>query len=361
MAGMVQAQSLRGYRELVSDLGGNPTRLLRKAGVDPSTLNQLTAFIGFDILADLLELSATELACPDFGLRLAERQDIGILDTLAVAIRYSATVGEAAQCASKYLPVYTGALVFAVSSGAPRGVARLEFSLLQGHHLHWAQTAEHALGLTWRIMTLLSEGRCHLQRVWFPHPAVADLASYHARFDAPISFESGRAALGVAARDLDLPIRENNQELHDLATRYLDRHILRGQAAFTVQVRQAVDALLGTGTCSHSEVAKALYMHPRSLQRQLRQEGTTFEAIKDEARRDRAHQYLSQTEISLRQITALLDYTEQSALGRSCRRWFHTTPRAVRAGLSTASTFPPVSVVDAVASPGRAHDRQPVG
>ena len=32
MAGMVQAQSLRGYRELVSDLGGNPTRLLRKAG-----------------------------------------------------------------------------------------------------------------------------------------------------------------------------------------------------------------------------------------------------------------------------------------------------------------------------------------
>ncbi len=127
MAGMVQAQSLRGYRELVSDLGGNPTRLLRKAGVDPSTLNQLTAFIGFDILADLLELSATELACPDFGLRLAERQDIGILDTLAVAIRYSATVGEAAQCASKYLPVYTGALVFAVSSGTPRGVARLMY------------------------------------------------------------------------------------------------------------------------------------------------------------------------------------------------------------------------------------------
>ena len=83
---------------------------------------------------------------------------------------------------------------------------------------------------------------------------------------------------------LDLPIRENNQELHDLATRYLDRHILRGQAAFTVQVRQAVDALLGTGTCSHSEVAKALYdRHPRSLQRQLRQEGTAFEAIKDEA------------------------------------------------------------------------------
>ncbi len=39
MTAMVQAQSLRGYRELVTDLGGNPTRLLRKAGSNllPST------------------------------------------------------------------------------------------------------------------------------------------------------------------------------------------------------------------------------------------------------------------------------------------------------------------------------------
>jgi AraC-like DNA-binding protein len=341
MVAMVQAQSLRGYRELVGDLGGNSTRLLRRAGVDPSALNQLTAFIGFDVLADLLESSAAELGCPDFGLRLSERQDIGILDTLAVAIRYSATVGEAAECASRYLPVYTGGLDFTVGLGEPPGSARLEFSLLSGPNLRWAQTAEHALGLTWRIVTLLSEGRGHLQGVWFPHPAVAPLESYQARFDAPLNFASERAGLAIAAKDLDLPIRENNQELHDLATRYLDRHVARGQAAFTVQVRQAVDALLGTGTCSHNEVARALHMHPRSLQRQLRQEGTTFEAIKDDARKDRAQQYLSQPEISLRQVTALLDYTEQSALGRSCRRWFHTTPRAVRARLSSAAQVSP--------------------
>ena len=48
MTAMVQAQSLRGYRELVTDLGGNPTRLLRKAGIEPAALNQLTAFISFE-------------------------------------------------------------------------------------------------------------------------------------------------------------------------------------------------------------------------------------------------------------------------------------------------------------------------
>ena len=42
-----------------------------------------------------------------------------------------------------------------------------------------------------------------------------------------------------------------------------------------MQVRQAIEALLGTGTCGHRQVANALYMHPRTLQRRLKEEGTT--------------------------------------------------------------------------------------
>src|SRR6516162_7629412 len=112
MTDMVQAQSLRGYRELVRDLGGNPTRLLRRAGIDPAALDQLTAFVSFEAVTDLLEESSRDLDCPDFGLRLAERQDIGILGTLAVAMRYSDTLGEAMHCASKYLEVYNAAISF---------------------------------------------------------------------------------------------------------------------------------------------------------------------------------------------------------------------------------------------------------
>ena len=334
---MVQAQSLRGYRELVGDLGGNPTRLLRQAGIDPAALERLTAFISFEALTDLLERSAAELRCPDFGLRLAERQDIGILGTLAVAMRYSVTVGEAMQCGSEYLEVYNAAIAFTIKTGEPRAKARLEFRLLPGHELRWAQTAEHGIGLTWRIMTLLSEGRCHLYQVWFPHAAVATEASYRARFDAPLDFRAGQAALVVAESDLNLPISENIQELHDIATRYLRSRLSRGRTTVTVQVRQVVEALLGTGTCSHDEVARALYMHPRTLQRRVREEGTTFEAIKDQARRDLAQRYLSQPDLPLTQITALLGYSEQSAFGRSCRRWFDMTPRQERARLLAAS------------------------
>jgi AraC-like DNA-binding protein len=334
MAAMVQAQSLRGYRELVSDLGGNPARLLRKAGIDPRSLNQLTAFISFASLIELLEHSATDLDCPDFGLRLAERQDIGILGTLAVAMRYSATVGEAMRCASKYLQVYNAAIAFTVSTEERHGEARLVFEGLVAHAPRWGQTAEHGIGLTGRIMTLLSEGRCHLQEVWLPHQPLASDASYRARFDAPLTFQAHRLGLAYTLKDLDRPISERNEQLHDLAARHLDSQLPRGRTPFTTQVRQAIEALLGTGTCGHRQVANALYMHPRTMQRRLNDEGTTFEDIKDQVRRDLAERYLSHPDLPLTQVTALLDYSEQSALGRSCRRWFHATPREFRQQLS---------------------------
>ena len=338
MAAMVQAQSLRGYQEFVGDLGGNPTRLLRQAGIDPAALKQLTAFISFEALTDLLERSAAELRCPDFGLRLAERQDIGILGTLAVAMRYSATVGEAMQCVSKYFEVYNAAFAFTIANrGTPcQSPARVQAP--SRVHTGWAQTAEHGIGLTWRILTLLSEGRCHLHQVWFPDAAVGTEAMYRARFNAPLVFRADQAALAVAETDLKLPITGNIQELYDVATRYLEGRLSKRRTTLTVQVRQAIEALLGTGTCSRGEVARALTVHPRTLQRRLREEGTTFETIKDEARRDLAQRYLSQPDLPLTQITALLGYSEQSAFGRSCRRWFDMTPRQERACLLIDST-----------------------
>ena len=163
------------------------------------------------------------------------------------------------------------------------------------------------------------------------------------RFPAAVTFRAEQPTLVLVARDLNLPISEQNRELHDLATDYLDRQLPRGRTPFTLQVRQATEAHLGTGTCGHRQVANALYMHPRTLQRRLNEEGTSFEDIKDEVRRDLAERYLSQPDLPLAQVTALLDYSEQSALGRSCRRWFHATPREFRNRLSPVSTVPTIA------------------
>jgi AraC-like DNA-binding protein len=334
MTAMVRAQAIRGYRQLVTELGGNSNRLLRKAGVKASALDQPSAFISFVAMIRLLEQTATELDCPDFGFQLAEHQDIGILGPVAVAMRHSATVGDALACASKYLYVHNPAIGFAVCADGGSGEVRLVFEILADHQPHEAQMIEHGVGIATRILAMLAQGRSHLLGVWLPHSPAAPRALYRRHLGAPVTFQAETPAMAIARDDVDLALSERNQELHDLATNYLDLQFPRHQTAFRAQVRKAIDGLLGTGTCSYGEVADALAMHPRTLQRRLREEDTTFEEMKDEARRDMAQRYLSHPEVPLTQVSALLDYSEQSALVRSCRRWFQTTPRALRASLA---------------------------
>ena len=334
MLGMVRAQSLRGYRELVAELGGDSARLLRDVGMRPAILNEQTALISFEDQADLLGHSAQRLHCPDFGLRLADRQDLGILGVLAVAIQYSATLDEGARCASKYLHVHNSAVDLTISTERRSGHARIWYALPSEDYVRWAQQTEHALGFTWRILVLLSEGKCHLQEVRFPHRALADEATYHARFDAPVIFGATLPTLIIPAKDLKISLSENIPELQDIARKHLESQLPRRKMAFVDQVRRAVEGLLGTGSCGHRSVAGNLFMHQRTLQRRLRNEGTSFEAIKDDARKELAKRYLAQPDVSFAQIAGLLDYKDPSGFTRSCRRWFNATPRQMRTRLS---------------------------
>ena len=153
MAAMVRVEAVRGYRELVAELGGDPVRLLRAAKIKNAAFDQPASFISFGAFVELLERSARDLACPDFGLRLAERQDIGILGPLAVAMRYSATVGEAMRCASKYIYVYNAAIGFSVRADDGGDDALFAFEVLSEHGPSCAQVIEHGVGITCRIVT----------------------------------------------------------------------------------------------------------------------------------------------------------------------------------------------------------------
>jgi len=336
---MVRAQALQGFRPLVAELGGNPARLLKAAKINAASFCRSDTFIDFDALSRLLERAADQLGCPDFGLRLAGRQDIGILGPLAVAMRSSATLGEAMRCASKYIYIHNAAIGFTVETTDHSSQALLSLNVLAEHDRQRAQTREHGIGITCRIVGMLSAGRSAPIRAWLPHAPVGSRAAYHRHLGVPVAFGAPHTALAIDRRDLDLPLSEHNEELRLLAIDYLELRFPERRMSLVARVRAVIDRLLGTGACNCTDVAGAFAMHPRTLQRRLRDEGTTFEEIKDEARRTRAERWLAMPDVPLSQITALLDYGEQSALSRSCQRWFHMAPRAVRARLSDKPTL----------------------
>jgi len=328
---LVRASGLSGYRELVDDLGGDPDVFLARFRIPPDVAEHPRAFVSYASLIRLLESTARELRCPDFGLRLSTRQDLGILGPLGVAVRNCDNLGEAMQTASRYMFVHSPAISFTPELSEADHRVRLVFRILLDRVGSAVQVTELSVGLAARTVRLLADEPRILAAVRFRHRPASPRAAYERHFDAPVMFACDESAIELELGALNFPVHDASAELRELAEDYLQlRHDDPG-TPLSQRVRMVVQRSLGTGTTSCTDVAAAFALHPRTLQRQLREEGTTFERLKDEARAEMARDYLANRDLPMAQVAALLDYSEQSALSRSCRRWFGQSPRQVRA------------------------------
>jgi hypothetical protein len=92
MGSLIRSSVLWGYDDLVRELGGDPEHFLSRFGIPPGVENQEDAFISFDAYVRMLEASADDLRCPDFGLRLSRWQGLDILGPIAVIARNAQTL-----------------------------------------------------------------------------------------------------------------------------------------------------------------------------------------------------------------------------------------------------------------------------
>lgn len=332
-AAMVRADALLKFAEVVNEIGGNPAALLAKASIDPAALDNRHALIPYRTLVNLLERSATELACPDFGLRLASAQGgLKVLGPLEVVMRNSRTLRDAFNYCAQYPQVYSTASQMRFQPGTSAGDAFLHFEILLAKLADHPQASERALLLTQLVALNISGGRTRAREIWFTHAPLSPLSSYREYFGTVLRFSQPMNGLLFADRDLDSPIPDADPELYEMATDFIRNRFPIEDSVLSARLRSIVERLLLDGSCTHDNVASMLGMHPRTLQRRLKAEGASFEAIKDGVRRDVALRYLRQSNLSLLQVAKMLGYAETSALSRSCYRWFAASPRQLRGG-----------------------------
>ena len=118
--------------------------------------------------------------------------------------------------------------------------------------------------------------------------------------------------------------------LREIVDSYLDRSFRSHQGSFSDRVRHAIRIHLSGPKANKTDIANMLAMHPRSLQRKLDEEGTSFEQIRDKLRQQLLLQYLADSKASMSQIASVLGISEQSALSRACKNWFGVTPRQLK-------------------------------
>ncbi|WP_062990800.1 AraC family transcriptional regulator [Nocardia anaemiae] len=328
---VIRSAGLRGFRATVAELGGNAEEFATAVGLPIAALDADDLLVPDQAVAAALELAAQRLDCPDLGLRISHRQDLDMLGPLALAIRNSPTLADALECCSRYLFLHAGSLSLTLESDpyGDRGVTALRYGIQPGGPTP-VQGTDLGLAFVHRTFQRLVDVRYGLRSVELPYRPAAPIRLYEEFFGAPVRIERAAAMLRVPISLANRPLSGGDENLHRLAMAFLAEQSGGADAAIAPKVRAAVQQLLGTSPPEITAVARLLTIHPRTLQRRLAAEDTSFATILDTVRRDETRRYLTTTDMPMSQVASLIGLSEQATFTRCCRRWWGTTPTAVR-------------------------------
>ena len=152
---------------------------------------------------------------------------------------------------------------------------------------------------------------------------------YTASFRAPVYFNQDYCQLRFHRRYLALPIIKNETDLEKMLATF-PAELLRADAVADSTAAQ-VHGLLGTDFSrelpSLEQVASRLHTTAATLHRRLRNEGTSYQMIKDNCRRDAAISLLRTQSLTGSAIAEKLGFSDASTFFRAFKKWTGTTPQ----------------------------------
>lgn len=326
---LIRGSSLTGFTALVTAYGGDPAVVLKLANLDPEGIGQRGRYVSLRNAVAAVEVAATVLNVADFGRQLATRQSIDILGPVGVAARTAATVSDGFAILDTYMSAYSPGISARISNHPDPDLVRFEYDFLLNPRPPQAQAVELALGVTLRVLHLFLGTTYRPVAVRLPHTPLSPKNDYRRYFGCPPHFNEPTAGFTMRAADLHQALN-HDPSTHQRALSYLSTALGHSTRGIADIVRSVIRQLLPTGNMTVELAARQFGLHPKTLQRRLSAEHTTFAELVDQTRREIAHRLLVETDLSLRQICHQLGYAEQSVLTRSCKRWFDTTPTNYR-------------------------------
>jgi AraC-like DNA-binding protein len=171
------------------------------------------------------------------------------------------------------------------------------------------------------------DSRIPLLGAGFPFAAPPHADAYHVLFDGPTRFDAQETSIHFDARYLALPLKRDEAAMNQMLQRALPIQVrpYRRDRLLVQRVRQV---LLNQPQDAHNadDLAALLHISARTLHRQIKEEGATLQALKDEVRRDRAMDLLQRTQRPIKQIAEAAGFQNQKSFIRAFKGWTGMAP-----------------------------------
>jgi AraC-like DNA-binding protein len=324
-------------------LGRSPATILRRAGelgLDRKVLERAAGLVEADLADPDVRVSKAKVLTlwreiservgdPLFGLRLGASLRARELGLVGYVMAASENLGHALECLSRYGRILADDLQCTLQLGEETADYEVSAAVDLIALAHPVQARIAGVLAVSRELT----GReiCPVE-VRLPLKRPMDARPYQEYFQSRVLFEASAAGLTFAAADLELPILNADlglsKYLEDYARGLLEALPVPG--SLVNQIWRILMVRLPAGDPGIEAVAETLGLNARTVQRRLKDEGTTYRDLRDFFRQTTAQKLLGNPRIPIKEISFLLGYQDLGAFYRAFRRWENCSPMEYR-------------------------------
>ena len=322
----------------VRQRGLNPNDLARSVGIDPAQLRDPDGRLPIRTMQNLWREVIARTGDPSIALHIGEMINPMAFGVVAYVMMHSPTLGQALEKLCQYQDIACDGIRTSGRQIGSQYVLSLHLTSRNDgtpEIIYPDYTVNSELSVYLSAMRSLTGQHITASEVRFSYPRPADTTE-HERVFAParLTFGAPETSMVLDAALLDTPVMNASASLFPLVEQHAIDQMNRLHTptpSLTQRVRTEIVSLMRGEEPALTVVADRLAMGVRTLQLHLKEEGTTYQQLLADVRRDLAVKHLREPTFSTTDIAYLLGFAEPSVFFRSFKKWTGQTPGAFRA------------------------------
>ena len=264
---------------------------------------------------------------PGLGLRIGQTINPNAKGLLASWVSQTTTLGEALSVFIEHIALMNPSECWDVERYKGRCVLRFS---LRNEGAYPSMVIERSMSAMLAWAKLLSGHELPIIKASFNFIEPNYINDFYEVFGADICFSSGQNSLEFDSSLLDFSVVSGNQFLKNIIQEKAKSawKAIASDVSLTERIQSQITSELDAGrTVSVMSLSDQLNVSRQTLYRQLKQEGTSFQTMYDEARKQRALAQLKRKNVSIQALSLELGFKDSSSFYKAFKRWCGVSPK----------------------------------
>ena len=308
----------------MEELGVRASQVLRRAGLSQGFIDQPRVLLNTEELFALWRAVGEVSANPAIGLLLGTETKTERFHPVGLAALSTENFRAAIEQMARYKQLTCPEEILQEKDDEEWGI---QFRWLLADEVEPPVLIECCFAWVLSIARHGTGTRLSPLRVEFVQPR-SHVKTIERYFGCPVVCGASRNAIVFLAADAQRPFVTRNAELLGMLAPQFEEELKQenGDENFVERVRVAIQQQLTGRRPTIEDIADALHISSRTLQRRLQDAGSSFQRVLEEARHQLARHYLNNSVLELNEAAYLLGYEDSSSFVRAFRTWEGVPP-----------------------------------